>query len=89
MGGTSGSPIIEEGTRNVVGVNNTGYEGGEACTLNNPCEMDEENNVQVFTDKNYGQQTKYIYSCLSEDFSIDLNKAGCRLYGGVDYNQYY
>ncbi|MCB0415481.1 MAG: trypsin-like peptidase domain-containing protein [Bdellovibrionales bacterium] len=89
VGGTSGSPIIEEGTRNVVGVNNTGYEGGEACTLNNPCEMDEENNVQVFTDKNYGQQTKYIYSCLSEDFSIDLNKAGCRLYGGVDYNQYY
>ena len=35
-GGTSGSPVLAEGQRRVVAVNNTGNESGRMCTNNNP-----------------------------------------------------
>ena len=35
-GGTSGSPVIDDASGKVVGVNNTRNEDGEECTLNNP-----------------------------------------------------
>ncbi|MCB0391051.1 MAG: trypsin-like peptidase domain-containing protein [Bdellovibrionales bacterium] len=78
-GGTSGSPIVETNTRRVVGVNNTGNERGRKCTINNPCEVDEKNNVVVDKGAGYGQQTYIFYSCLSIDFKIDLSLAGCQL----------
>lgn len=78
-GGTSGSPIVEVGTRRVIGINNTGNESGRTCTINNPCEVDDKNNVVVDKGAGYGQQTYIFYSCLSVDFQIDLNVAGCQL----------
>jgi V8-like Glu-specific endopeptidase len=79
IGGTSGSPIIETGTRNVIGVNNTGNESGRRCTMNNPCEVDENGNIEVRPKASYGQQTFHVYSCLSVDFQIDLTREGCNL----------
>lgn len=80
IGGTSGSPIIESGKRVVIGINNTGNESGKKCTMNNPCEVDERGNVEVKAKASYGQQTYQVYSCLTLDYNIDLNKAGCELY---------
>ena len=37
--GTSGSPIVSVATGEVVGINNTGNDDGQVCTLNNPCEV--------------------------------------------------
>ncbi len=79
IGGTSGSPILETGTRNVIGVNNTGNMDGRRCSQNNPCEVDEDGNITVQKGASYGQQTYQFYSCLTEDFRIDLNKKGCVL----------
>lgn len=79
IGGTSGSPIIEKSTRLVIGVNNTGNESGRECTMNNPCEIDPNGNVTVIKGASYGQQTYWFYSCLTEDFQIDLTKEGCKL----------
>jgi V8-like Glu-specific endopeptidase len=79
VGGTSGSPIIARGTRNVIAINNTANEDGKKCTMNNPCEVDASGNVTVLKDKKYGQQTYDIYSCLRPDFNIDLGIAGCTL----------
>lgn len=79
IGGTSGSPILSKGTRSVVAINNTGNEDGERCTENNPCEISKDGTVTVLKGINYGQQTYNIYSCLSPDFSIDLNRSGCNL----------
>ena len=79
VGGTSGSPIIQRGTRNVIAINNTANEDGKKCTMNNPCEVSEEGNVTVLKDKKYGQQTYNIYSCLRPDFQVDLSIAGCTL----------
>lgn len=79
IGGTSGSPIIQRGTKTVVGINNTHNEKGERCTIDNPCEEDESGNVTVRRDVRYGQQTFNVYSCLSADFRFDLNRRGCSL----------
>lgn len=79
IGGTSGSPLIQRGTKNVVGVNNTSNESGETCTLNNPCEVDEAGNVRATKGVRYGQQTFQTYSCLTPDFRIDLRRSGCSL----------
>lgn len=78
-GGTSGSPVIDQNTRAVVGVNNTGNESGERCTMNNPCEIDQAGNVTYQRDFSYGQQTYWVYSCLTDLREIDLSLKGCLL----------
>ena len=79
IGGTSGSPVIERGTRNVVGINNTSNESGLNCTLNNPCEVDPQGDITVRKGNGYGQQTYIAYGCLTPDFKFDLSKSGCKL----------
>lgn len=80
IGGTSGSPITRAGTKTVVGVNNTVNDGGRTCSMNNPCEIDENGNASATPGAGYGQQTYNIYTCLTETFDIDLNKSGCSLF---------
>jgi V8-like Glu-specific endopeptidase len=79
IGGTSGSPIIATGTREVVGVNNTGNENGQKCTMNNPCEVESRGTVTYEKGLSYGQETTWFYSCLTSDLKIDLGLAGCKL----------
>ena len=79
IGGTSGSPLIHAETKEVVGVNNTTNESGQRCTVNNPCEVDNSGNVVVEKGAGYGQQTHHIYSCLTSDNTLDLNRQGCLL----------
>lgn len=80
IGGTSGSPIIQTGTRTVIGINNTGNESGRKCTMNNPCEVNEQGTVEVKKGASYGQQTYRVASCLTPDFRIDLTLPNCELY---------
>ena len=79
IGGTSGSPILDANTHEVIGINNTGNENGQRCTMNNPCEVDEHGNVTVVPHASYGQETVWLYTCLDGQRSIDLNKPGCLL----------
>lgn len=79
MGGTSGSPLIARGTRLAIGVNNTSNESGGVCTINNPCEVDQNGNVRATKGVRYGQQTYPVYTCLTPDFRIDLSLPGCEL----------
>jgi V8-like Glu-specific endopeptidase len=79
IGGTSGSPVIAQGTRNVIAINNTGNEDGERCTMNNPCEIDENGKVTYVQGYSYAQETYLIYSCLTDANELDLNKSGCLL----------
>lgn len=83
IGGTSGSPIVHADTREVIGINNTGNEDGERCTLNNPCEVDANGQVTVRSGASYGQQTYQIYTCLNDANQIDLTKEGCMLPKGT------
>ncbi|MBW8482845.1 S1 family peptidase [Actinomadura parmotrematis] len=76
--GTSGAPIVDEATGEVVGVNNTGNDDGERCTLNNPCEVDERGAVTVRRGVNYGEQTAPLARCLGGDGAVVPGR-GCAL----------
>ncbi|MFE0105469.1 trypsin-like serine peptidase [Streptomyces sp. NPDC059009] len=79
IGGTSGSPVIDRTTGKVTAVNNTGNEDGERCTLNNPCEVDENGKVTVRKGINYAQETYLIVPCVGPKSVIDLKRPGCVL----------
>ncbi len=79
IGGTSGSPIVDANSGQVVGVNNTRNEDGQQCTLNNPCEVDQSGNVTVHYGIGYGQETYQIPACIGPGSDIDLNLPGCAL----------
>ena len=78
-GGTSGSPIVDDASGKVVGVNNTRNENGEECTLNNPCEVDENGKVTVKEGTAYGQQTHTLTSCMAAGNKVDLSLPDCKL----------
>ncbi|MFF7410980.1 S1 family peptidase [Streptomyces lydicus] len=79
IGGTSGSPVIDTATGKVTAINNTGNEDGERCTVNNPCEVDENGNVTVHQGTNYAEETYGIPKCFGAGNKLDLNAAGCAL----------
>ncbi|GAB2724369.1 S1 family peptidase [Streptomyces bullii] len=79
IGGTSGSPVVDTATGKVVAVNNTGNEDGERCTVNNPCEVDENGTVTVRKGINYAQQTYPFAACFGVDNKLDLSASGCTL----------
>ncbi|MGW7303721.1 S1 family peptidase [Streptomyces sp. NPDC054829] len=79
IGGTSGSPVLDQATGKVVAVNNTGNEDGQRCTVNNPCEVDQNGNVTVRQGINYAQQTYGIPACFGIDNKLDLSAPGCVL----------
>ncbi len=79
IGGTSGSPILQAGTKTVIGINNTGNESGQRCTMNNPCEIDKDGNISFVQGYSYGQQTYQIYTCVTATNDFDLSVPGCQL----------
>ncbi|MFF7363568.1 trypsin-like peptidase domain-containing protein [Streptomyces sp. NPDC008125] len=79
IGGTSGSPVIDNVTGKVVAVNNTGNEDGEQCTENNPCEVDANGTVTVRQGINYAQETYGLVPCVGPGSVIDLTRSGCTL----------
>ncbi|MGY4744118.1 S1 family peptidase [Streptomyces sp. ATMOS53] len=79
IGGTSGSPVIDQSTGKVVAVNNTGNEDGERCTENNPCEVDASGNVVVREGINYAQEIYQIPACFTTGNQLNLSASGCVL----------
>ncbi|AUY51942.1 serine protease [Streptomyces sp. CB01881] len=79
IGGTSGSPVVDVNTGQVVAVNNTGNEDGQRCTDNNPCEVDQNGVVTVRQGINYAQETYGIPACFAAGNRLDLTLPGCTL----------
>ncbi|MFF8591167.1 serine protease [Streptomyces sp. NPDC015220] len=79
IGGTSGSPVVDNATGKVVAVNNTGNEDGQRCTENNPCEVDANGNVTVRQGINYAEETYQIPACFTTGNRLDLSRSGCVL----------
>ncbi|WP_232534085.1 putative Ig domain-containing protein [Plantactinospora sp. KBS50] len=77
--GTSGSPIVDLNSGAVVGINNTGNDNGQMCTLNNPCEVDANGTTHAYQGQSYGQQVYWFNTCLNSANTIDLSIAGCML----------
>ncbi|MFF0159046.1 serine protease [Streptomyces sp. NPDC005263] len=79
IGGTSGSPVVDNATGKVVAVNNTGNEDGERCTENNPCEVDASGTVTVRKGINYAEETYNIPACFTTGNKLNLSASGCTL----------
>ncbi|MFB6959953.1 serine protease [Streptomyces sp. NPDC056309] len=79
IGGTSGSPVIDDHTGRVIAVNNTHNEDGEQCTLNNPCEVDRKGRITVRHGTRYAQETYGIVPCVVDGSKLDLGRKGCEL----------
>ncbi|MFF0409816.1 serine protease [Kitasatospora sp. NPDC004745] len=79
IGGTSGSPVVDANTGQVVAVNNTINESGESCTLDNPCEVDQSGRVTVHQGIGYAQETYGIPACFAAGNRFDLTLPGCTL----------
>ncbi|MFJ6834624.1 serine protease [Streptomyces sp. NPDC091209] len=79
IGGTSGSPVIDQSTGKVVAVNNTGNEDGETCTVDNPCEVDANGNVTIHQGINYAEETYLIPACFTTGNQLNLSASGCVL----------
>ncbi|WP_406007034.1 serine protease [Streptomyces sp. NBC_00637] len=79
IGGTSGSPVIDQSTGKVVAVNNTGNEDGARCTENNPCEVDANGTVTVRQGINYAQETYLIPACFTTGNQLNLSASACTL----------
>jgi V8-like Glu-specific endopeptidase len=78
IGGTSGSPVVDA-SRTMIGINNTGNDDGERCTLDNPCEENRAGKITVHQGRDYGEETWGFYTCLTANRTIDLHKSGCLL----------
>ena len=83
IGGTSGSPIVDSNARDIIGINNTTNEDGQRCTLNNPCEVDQNGTVTVDQGRAYGQQTWWFTTCVNSSRLLDLSVSGCLLPGAT------
>ena len=79
IGGTSGSPILSADNGDIIGINNTGNEDGQTCSMNNPCEVDANGVQTVSQGASYGQQTFILYACLDSNNQFDLSTPGCSL----------
>jgi hypothetical protein len=77
--GTSGSPIVSATSNQIVGINNTGNDDGQMCTLNNPCEVDANGTTHAYQGQSYGEQTYWFTTCVSASRTIDLTVSGCLL----------
>jgi hypothetical protein len=77
--GTSGSPIVSTTTGQLVGINNTGNDDGEMCTLDNPCEVDANGTTHAYRGQSYGEETYWFTTCVSASRTIDLTVPGCLL----------
>ncbi|HET9139747.1 serine protease [Actinophytocola sp.] len=77
--GTSGSPVLDTNTSQVVGVNNTLNEQGQRCTLDNPCEVTQNGAVSIHQNIGYAQETYYIAPCFTTQSRLDLTRPGCQL----------
>ncbi|WP_328315669.1 S1 family peptidase [Streptomyces sp. NBC_00388] len=79
IGGTSGSPVIDTTTGQVTAINNTINESGASCTLDNPCEVNEQGAVTVHQGIGYAQETYGIPACFTTGNKLNLSAAGCTL----------
>ena len=78
-GGYSGTPVVDPASNLVVAVVNTVNERGTACSINNPCEVNDAGKRVVYPGRGYAQRVTDIPACVSARGEIDFSLSGCRL----------
>jgi V8-like Glu-specific endopeptidase len=82
LGGMSGSPMIAAAGNKVVGIVNTGGGSGgrrsPLCTLDNPCEIAQDDKPKPTVSFNYGQLLDRLPGCFNQGV-FDLQHPSCKL----------
>jgi hypothetical protein len=79
--GTSGSPLVDPVSGEVVGVNNAinvPAHGAPRCTVS-LCEQTKDGRVSVHPHRRYAQQTWWLTTCVGAHRRLDLDLLGCML----------
>ena len=77
--GTSGAPMLDRTSGQIVGINNAGFDTIDDCTVDNPCgEQKEDGSIVPILDAKYGQETAQILGCVSGG-KFSLKTPGCTL----------
>ena len=79
--GTSGSPLVDPASREVVAVNNAinvAPHGSPRCTFS-LCEQTKSGRISVHPHRRYAQQTWWLTTCETRARRLDLARAGCLL----------
>lgn len=78
--GTSGSPLVDARTGEVVAIHNTHNVGdGRRCSRDNPCEVDPSGTITAVKRRGYAQQTAGLAQCIVAGSRLDLSNPGCQL----------
>jgi Trypsin-like peptidase domain len=78
--GTSGSPLLDPTTRQVVGVNNAiNFDAGRTGCHIALCELTKDGRRSLHKHRRYAQQTWWLTTCEGTGRGIDLDQSGCRL----------
>ncbi len=78
VGGMSGSPLLDSAGQ-VVGLLNTGYTGGEPCSVHNPCEVAGDERL-VYAGAGYAMPLATLYGCVDEESgTLDIYLPECPL----------
>ena len=83
--GSSGSPILDIATGELVGAINTttiGSEGGTDCWLGRPCEVTA-TGTEVRADTSYAMPVSGLLACFGADGTLDVTGEACPLDPGV------
>lgn len=78
--GTSGSPLLDARTGDVVAIHNTHNVGDRRrCSVDNPCEVDPSGKTTAVKRRGYAQQTAGLATCIVPGSRLDLSNPGCQL----------
>lgn len=76
--GSSGAPLVDARTHEIVGIHNTHEEGtGKPCSEDNPCEVEPDGSPLAVKGRAYGQQTASLAGCIVAGSRLDLTDPGC------------
>ena len=76
---SSGSPLVDIKTGEVIGIHNSFNQSGAPCSLNNPCEIQRSGVIESIHRANYGQQIYQFYTCLTSKNEWDFTSTACKL----------
>ncbi|WP_022926773.1 trypsin-like serine protease [Patulibacter americanus] len=78
QGGTSGSPMVNPRTDQIVAIHNSHVTGdGKPCTESNPCEVAPDGTTTAVKDRGYAQQVTGLTACIAAGSVFDAARPGC------------
>lgn len=84
IGGSSGSPMVDHRTGEVVAIHNTHVNGdAKPCKEGEPCEVAPGGTTTAIKGRGYAQQTAGLAACIVAGSRLDLAVPGCELTGAA------